>query len=65
MTTEQILNRYPAFLVAQQRGRYVPWPGPSCVNKDLDPESIFGDEDPPPPHIRQACIEAERSAVST
>ena len=63
MTTEQILKRYPAFLVAQRAGRFVPWPGPSCINEQLDPESVFGN-DKPPQHILQACIAAERSAAS-
>ena len=62
MTIEQILKRYPAFLVAQQRGRYVPWPGEACINEQLDPESIFGSDEPPPQRIRQACIAAERAA---
>ena len=64
MTTEQILSRYPAFLVAERKGRYVPWPGQFCVNEHLPPESIFGDEEPPPAHILQACINAERLAAS-
>ena len=62
MTINEIFERYPAMLVAQQSGRYVPWPGPSCANQDLDPESIFGSDEPPPQHILQACIAAERTA---
>ena len=62
MTIAEILKRYPAMLVAQRAGRYVPWPGEACINEQLDPESVFGDDEPPPHHVRQACIAAERTA---
>ena len=62
MTITEILKRYPAMLVAQRAGRYVPWPGPSCINQYLEPESIFGSNEPPPHHVRKACINAERAA---
>ena len=65
MTVNQILRCYPAMLVAQQAGRYVPWPGPSCANQDLDPESVFGSDEPPPYHVRQACINAEQAATAS
>ena len=65
MTVQQILRRYPAMLVSQRAGRYVPWPGEACINEDLSPESIFGSDEPPSYHIRQACIGAERAATAS
>lgn len=59
MNLEQVLNRYPAFLVCEREGRCAPWPGPNCVNKDLRPVSVWGGWCPAPRAVLELCVAAE------
>ena len=65
MTTAQILNRYPAFLVTQKDGVHTPWPGPACVNQQLQPVSIWGGFTDIPQPVLDRCLAAEMAAAAT
>lgn len=65
MNLEQVLTRYPAFLMCQREGRCTPWPGPVCVNRDLQPVSVFGGWTDIPQHLLDQCLAAEMAAAAT
>ena len=64
MMLQAAKNRYPAFLICVKNGTYTPWPGPACVNRDLQPESVWGDAGCPPQDILNQCLVAEMAAVA-
>ena len=65
MNLEQVLTRYPAFLMCQREGRATPWPGAACVNQHLQPFSVWGGWTDIPQHLLDLCLSAETAAAVT
>ena len=64
MMASEAKVRYPAFLMCQKNGVHTPWPGPACVNRDLQPVSVFGGWTDIPQHLLDQCLSAELAAAA-